>query len=93
MSVCASDPRPTKCIAFVDIKRAYFYAPTEKRKFDELPQEDTTPGEEGVCGLLLVSLYGARDVAQRWGDEFGYTLKQIVLGRGLSSSRLHQNTV
>ena len=48
-------------IGFIDIKRAYFHAPSKRAVYIDLPEEDR---EEGMCGLLLKSMYGTRDAAQ-----------------------------
>ncbi len=52
-------------LAFIDIKRAYFYAPAKKDIFIRLPDEDYEPG---MCGKLLKSMYGTRDAASNWED-------------------------
>ena len=45
----------------IDVRRAYFHA--RARTYAKLPPEDACPG---MCGLLLKSMYGARDAAQNW---------------------------
>ena len=50
-------------LAFVDVKRAYFYAKAKKDIFVKLPEEDSAPG---MCGKLLKSMYGTRDAASNW---------------------------
>ena len=50
-------------IDFVDVRRAYFYAASEREVYVELPEEDY---EEGMCGKLVRSMYGARDAARNW---------------------------
>ena len=47
-------------LLFVDVKRAYFYAPSTRSVYVELPPEDAT---EGMVGKLNVSMYGTRDAA------------------------------
>ena len=53
---------------FIDVRRAYFYAPSRRTVYVELPPDDV---EEGMCGKLVKRMYGTRDVAQNW--ETGYT--------------------
>ena len=62
-SLCASDTRHDACLAVIDVRRAYFYAPAQRRLFVKLPPEDYMPGDEEKCGLLQASLYGTRDAA------------------------------
>ena len=45
---------------FIDIKRAYFYAPAKRDVYVKLPMEDAT---EGYCGKLNKSMYGTRDAS------------------------------
>ena len=52
-------------LAFIDVKRAYFYAKAKKNIFVKLPEEDAEPG---MCGRLLKSMYGTRDAASNWED-------------------------
>ena len=53
-----------------DVKRAYFYAPTTRPIFIEIPAEDREPGDEGFVGQLNLSLYGTRDAAKNWSKKF-----------------------
>ena len=48
---------------FIDVRRAYFYAPSRRSVYVDLPDEDT---EEGMCGKLCKRMYGTRDAAQNW---------------------------
>ena len=48
---------------FIDVKRAYFYAPAKRDVYVKLPPEDF---EEGMCGKLVKSMYGTRDAALNW---------------------------
>ena len=48
---------------FIDVRRAYFYAPSRRSVYVDLPDEDN---EEGMCGKLCKSMYGTRDAAQNW---------------------------
>ena len=62
-------------MAVIDIKRAYFYAPSKRPTFIEIPSEDREKGDEGKVGKLELSLYGTRDAAQNWSEEYTKTLK------------------
>ena len=61
-------------MALVGVRRAYFYAPAQRREFVELPLEDYQAGDEHMCRLLQYSLYGTRDAAQNWEEELASTL-------------------
>ena len=37
-----------------------------------------------MCGLLQCSLYGTRDAAQNWKEEFASTLSDLKLTRGIA---------
>ena len=50
----------------MDVKRAFLYAPVTREVFIELPVEALGPGEEGMIGRLLKSMYGTRDAPQNW---------------------------
>ena len=49
-----------------DVARAYFNAPNLKPTFVEICDEDREPGDENMCGELLVSMYGTRPAAGNW---------------------------
>ena len=51
-------------MALVDVRRAYFYAPSRRRVIVELPPDDYQTGDEHICGLLEYVLNGTRDAAQ-----------------------------
>ena len=55
-------------IELVDVRRTYVHAKTWGRVFVKVPPEDAV---SGMCGLLLESMYGARDSTQR--REFEYS--------------------
>ena len=76
VSEAATGDRQNRCLAAIDVRRAYFYAKSKRRTFVELPAEDWQPGDEAMCGLLRYSLYGARHAAQNWYEEVGGFLKQ-----------------
>ena len=80
ISVCASTQggeNPHRILS-VDVKRAYFYAPAKRPIFIELPVEDRLQGEEDMVAQLNLSLYGTRDAAQNWTQE--YTRALVAAG-------------
>lgn len=86
VSCCASSQwgkRPTRLLV-VDVKNAYFYAPSRRRVFVELPEEDRVEGEDMV-GLLQRSLYGTRDAASNWAEEYTRVLEKLMFTKGASS--------
>ena len=84
-SICASNQhgsRPYRMMA-VDVKRAYFYAPSRRAIYIEIPVEDYEPGDEDKVAKLNLSLYGTRDAAQNWSQEYSSHLVNngFVVGR------------
>ena len=67
---------------FIDVKRAYFQADARRDVFVKLPEEDM---EQGMCGKLLKSMYGTRDAAQNWEEEYCAFMVSIGFRRGISS--------
>ena len=67
---------------FIDIKRAYFYAPAKRDVYVKLPIEDY---EEGYCGKLNKSMYGTRDASLNWENEYIRFMLSVGFVRGLSS--------
>ena len=57
----------------------------------QLPDEDRAPGEEGMCGKLLLSMYGTRDAAQHWHNEYASTLIDAGFERGVANPCLFKN--
>ena len=60
----------------VDVRRAYFYAPSRRPIYIEIPIEDFESGDEGRVGRLNLSLYGTRDAAQNWSQEYTAYLRR-----------------
>ena len=81
-------------MALVDVRRAYFYAPAQRRVFVELPPEDYQAGDEHMCGLLQYSFYGTRDAAQNWEEELFIDTQQSHVDERdrvpMRVARLHQ---
>ena len=69
----------------MDVKRASFYAPAERPIFIELPVEDRHPGEKDMVAQLNLSLYGTRDAAQKWTQEYTRALKAAGFTAGRAS--------
>ena len=67
---------------FIDIKRAYFYAPAKRDVYVRLPMEDAT---EGYCGKLNKSMYGTRDASLNWEIEYIRFMNKVGFTTGLSS--------
>ena len=69
-------------IDFIDIRRAYFYAKARRDVYVKLPPEDQ---EEGMCGKLNKAMYGTRDAAQNWEEEYCEALINMGFSHGQSS--------
>ena len=67
---------------FIDVRRAYFHARARRDVFVELPDEDSEPG---MCGKLIKSLYGTRDAAQNWEEEYIGFMNDIGFDSGKAS--------
>ena len=80
-------------LAYADVSRAYFYAKASRPVYVELPEEDKVDGEEGMCGRLNVSMYGTRDAARNWAEEYAETLRQAGFKRGITNPCLFWNPV
>ena len=74
-----------------DISRAFFYAPATREVYVDLPEEDTGPGEVGLCGRLCYSLYGTRDAAQNWQSHVTKTMNGLGFISGKSSPCMFYN--
>ena len=68
---------------FIDIKRAYMYAPETREVYVQLPEQDSEPG---MCGRLLKSMYGTRGAAQSWESHYGSIFtEQLGFKQGVAS--------
>ena len=74
--------RGTQKLLFIDVRRAYFYAPARRPVYVTLPDEDA---EEGMCGRLNRSMYGTRDAAVNWEDKYSSHLESMGFIKGKSS--------
>ena len=67
-----------------DVSRAYFYAKAIRKVYVEIAEEDREPGDENKVGELQFSMYGTRDAAQNWQEEFSGMLESIGFTAGRS---------
>ena len=87
VSRCSSNQtghEPHRVMA-IDVKRAYFYAKSKRPLYIEIPKEDFEKGDERKVGKLNLSLYGTRDAAQNWAEEYTNTLLAAGFRVGLAS--------
>lgn len=68
-----------------DVARAFFYARAKREVYVQLPKEDLKIGEEQLCGRLKYSMYGTRDAAQDWHEEYSDQLISIGFQQGRAS--------
>ena len=71
-----------RCLDFIDVKRAYFYADSKLMVYVDLPPEDY---EDGKCVNLLKSMYGTRDAAQNWEMEYTGFMTNSGFNQGRAS--------
>ena len=69
-------------LLFIDVSRAYFYAPSRRPVYVKLPDEDDEPG---MCGRLNVSMYGTQDAAANWEHKYASHLIENGFKRGKAS--------
>ena len=69
-------------LAFIDVKRTYFYAKAKKDIFIRLPEGDREPG---MGGRLLKSMYGTQDAASNWEDCYMDFAREICFNSGIAS--------
>ena len=69
----------------VDIRRAYFYAKSQRNIYIKLPAEDPKAADPTLCGKLAKSLYGARDAGANWHAEYSQFLTSIDLLQGVTN--------
>ena len=68
-----------------DISRAFFHAKAKREVFVQLPQEELEHGEERICGRLNYSMYGTRDAAQNWFEEYSQSLIEVAFKQGIAT--------
>ena len=72
-------------ILYLDVRRAYLHAPSKRETYIELPAEDNRSSNEGKCGRLNASMYGTRDAADNWAEEYTRVLIGLGFERGTAS--------
>ena len=78
-------------LMYADVSRAYFYAKAVRPVYVVLPPEDRQPGDEELCGELVMSMYGTRDAALNWSAEYSETLIKSGYVQGRSNACLFHN--
>ena len=68
-----------------DMSRAFFHAKAKRDVYVDLPAEDTGLGDEGKCAKLEYSMYGTRDAAINWHDEYSSQLVDVGFVQGKAS--------
>ena len=84
LSEVATVERGGKVVALVEVRRACFCAPAQRRVFVELPPEDCQAGDEHKCGLLP---------AQIWKEELASTLSDLKLTRRIACTCVWQGCI
>ena len=80
-----------KKLLFLDISKAYLHAPVlDKNLYVDLPVEMGMPGS---CGHLKMALYGTREAAKCWEQEYSRTLRDLGFIKGRSSPCLFRHRV
>ena len=86
----AAEKKSNKMI-YIDISRAYFYAKSVRPTYVKLPSEDPRSSDPTCCARLLMSMYGTRDAALNWHEEYAETLRQAGYTRGIANPCLFYN--
>ena len=74
-----------RVVLYLDVRRAYFHAPSKRPTYVEIPKEDNRSSNVGRCGRLRASLYGTRDAADNWAKAYSDLLMGLGLRKGTSS--------
>ena len=72
-------------LMYIDVRRAYFNAAVKREVYIEIPHEDREEGDENRCGRLRASLYGTRDAAANWAEEYTKTMVEMGFDKGKAS--------
>ena len=81
LSMAASGNRG-EVVMVNELGRAFFHANVCREVFVQLAEEDRKLGEERMCGKLNYSIYGTRDAAQNWANEYTDMLINIGFRQG-----------
>ena len=78
-------------LLYVDVRRAYFNAPVKREVYVEIPSEDKSEEDGDVVGRLKASLYGTRDAAANWAEEYTKVLcsNGFVQGKATPCAFVH----
>ena len=68
-----------------DVSRAFFHAKARRDVYVKIAEEDRENGDEYRCGKLNFSMYGTRDAAQNWANEYADMLVGIGFRQGRAS--------
>ena len=68
-----------------DVSRAFFHAKVKRDVYVDIPEEDREPGDEQQCAKLEYSMYGTRDAAINWHNEYSQQLVMNNFKQGASS--------
>ena len=68
-----------------DVSRAFFHAKVKRDVYVALPDEDMNEEDVGKCAKLEYSMYGTRDAAINWHDEYTQQLVQSGFAQGKAS--------
>ena len=84
ISNLVTDYKEDHKLMMIDISKAYLFAPVvHEHIYVDLPPEI---GEPGMCARLKKALYGTRDVAHAWEQEYTRSLFEFGFTAGLSSA-------
>ena len=73
------------CVMNLDVSRAHFYAKAKRAVYVALPPEDPRSQDPNVCGKLLFSMYGTRDAASNWEEEYSEFMGTLGMKKGVAS--------
>ena len=68
-----------------EVSRAFFHAKAKRIVYAALPAEDQGPGEENMYARLAYSMYGTRDAALNWHEEYSQQLLANGIKQGVST--------
>ena len=71
-------------LAFLDVRRAFFYAAATEEVYVELAPEDRVAGQD-LVGLLHRSMYGTRSASKNWQLQLGRDLAALGFKQAKSS--------
>ena len=68
-----------------DVSRVFYHAKAKRDVYVDLPAEDKEPGDEYRCAKLEHPMYGTRDAAINWHDEYSRQLTNNGFVQGKAS--------